>query len=279
MRRIFPIILMGVVFLSLFETPVFAMKENFSKQQGVANIAHRGASAHAPENTMAAFEKAVDMKADYIEIDVQMTEDEELIAIHDTTLNRTTDGRGFVGDFTLEEIRVLDAGSWFGEEFAGEQIPTFEEVIDAYRGKIGILIELKSPELYPGIEGKVADVLIERNMQHPQNEKIIIQSFNHESMQVSKELLPNVPHGVLAGMTWAGVTNGQLAEFATYADYFNPNMNIVTDELVARVHATGMDIYPYTVRVQAEADRLFNLDVDGIITDYPEYVYKHPANN
>ncbi|MGP4106406.1 glycerophosphodiester phosphodiesterase [Virgibacillus sp. L01] len=279
MRLIFSTFLIGTVFLNAFGASAYAMEDTPSKQQEVANVAHRGASAHAPENTMAAFEKAVDMKAGYIEIDVQMTEDEELVVIHDITVNRTTDGRGFVGDLSLEEIQALDAGSWFGKEFANEQIPTFEEVIDAYRGKIGILIELKSPELYPGIEEKVADVLIERNMQHPQNEKIIIQSFNHESMQVSKELLPNVPHGVLAGMTWDGVTEEQLANFATYADYFNPNLNIVTDELVTSVHEEGMEIYPYTVRAQKEADKLINLGVDGIITDYPEYVYKHPVNN
>lgn len=252
---------------------LFAMK----KQQKVANVAHRGASGHAPENTIAAFDKAFEMKADYIEIDVQMTADGRLVAIHDTTLDRTTNGTGFVGDFTLEELRALDAGSWFGEQFAGEQIPTFEEILDRYRGKIGILIELKSPELYPGVEEKVAAALIERNMHRPNNEAIIIQSFNHESVQKSKALVPNIPHGVLTGVTWAMVTDEQLAEFATYADYFNPNMNIVTHELVARVHGEGMKIYPYTVRTQGQADNLFELGVDGIITDFPEYVYAHPV--
>ncbi len=93
----------------------------------------------------------------------------------------------------------MDAGSWFGQEFAGERIPTFEEVIDAFRGKIGLLIELKSPELYPGMEEKVAKALMDRNMHKLNNEKIIIQSFNHESVQQSKALLQNIPHGVLAG--------------------------------------------------------------------------------
>ncbi|WP_438804707.1 glycerophosphodiester phosphodiesterase [Oceanobacillus saliphilus] len=264
--------------MSMLAVPAHAMNVE-GKQQEVANVAHRGASGHAPENTMAAFDKAFEMKADYIEIDVQMTSDGELIAIHDTTVNRTTNGSGFVGDFTLEEIQQLDAGSWFGQEFAGEQIPTFEEIVDAYRGKIGILIELKSPELYPGMEEKVADALIERNMHRPSNHKIIIQSFNHESVQTSKELLPNVPHGVLAGLTWANVTDEQLAQFATYADYFNPNMNIVTDGLVERVHDIGMEIFPYTVRTQEQADNLFELGVDGIITDFPEFVYEHPVKN
>ncbi|ASN07033.1 glycerophosphodiester phosphodiesterase [Virgibacillus necropolis] len=278
--RTVSIFLMALLFIPLSVVPVLASSEetvSTKQQQQMVNIAHRGASGHAPENTMAAFQRAFEMKADYIEIDVQMTKDGKLAIIHDTTVDRTTNGTGSVGDLTLEELQQLDAGSWFSEEFAGEKIPTFEEVLDAYRGKIGILIELKSPELYPGIEEKVAETLMERNMHKPNNNKIIIQSFNHESMQRSKELLPSIPHGVLAGLSWADVTDEQLAQFATYADYYNPNMNIVTHDLVDRVHAKGMEMYPYTVRTQEQADNLFELGVDGIITDFPEYVDKHPG--
>lgn len=249
------------------------------EQQEMVNVAHRGASGHAPENTIAAFQKGVEMKADYIEIDVQMTKDGELVVIHDTTVNRTTNGTGKVGDLTLAEIKQLDAGSWFSETYAGEGVPTFEEVLDEFRGKVGILIELKAPELYPGVEQKIADALNERNMTKLNNNKIIIQSFNHESMKKSKELLPNLSHGVLTGGSWVDVTEEQLAQFATYADYFNPTMNIVTDELVSDVHEAGMDIYPYTSRSQEQALRLFDLNVDGIITDYPEHVYHHPVKN
>ncbi|WP_368900972.1 glycerophosphodiester phosphodiesterase [Oceanobacillus oncorhynchi] len=272
-----------MIFASMFTVPAFASNgsgtQAVQQQKKMVNIAHRGASGHAPENTMAAFEKAFEMKADYIEIDVQMTKDGELIAIHDTTVNRTTNGTGSVGDYTLEEIQQLDAGSWFGQQFAGERIPTFEEVIDTYRGKMGLLIELKSPELYSDVEEKVAETLMERNMHKPNNEKIIIQSFNHTSVQQSKALLQNVPHGVLAGTSWANVTDEQLAQFTTFADFFNPNMSIVTDELVDRVHIAGMKIYPYTVRTQEQANNLFERNVDGIITDFPEYVYRHPVKN
>ncbi|MGJ9460690.1 glycerophosphodiester phosphodiesterase [Oceanobacillus sp. CF4.6] len=281
-RKVTIFSLTAMIFMSMFTAPVFASNGDMptiQQQQQMVNVAHRGASGHAPENTIAAFDKAVEMKADYIEIDVQMTQDGKLVAIHDTTVDRTTNGTGSVGDYTLDEIQQLDAGSWFGEEFAGEQIPTFEEIIDRYQGKIGILIEIKSPELYPGIEKNVAEALMQRNMHRPNTDKIIIQSFNHESVQRSKELLPNIPHGVLAGLTWAEVTDEQLAQFAAYADYFNPNMNIVTDELVDRAHIAGMKIYPYTVRAQEQADNLFELGVDGIITDFPEYVYKHPVKN
>src|SRR5699024_7283151 len=108
---------------------------SMQEQQKMINVAHRGASGHAPENTMAAFQKGFEMKADYIEIDVQMTKDGELIVIHDTTVDRTTNGTGNVGDLTFEEIKQLDAGSWFSDEYAGEKIPTFEEILDEFRGK------------------------------------------------------------------------------------------------------------------------------------------------
>lgn len=107
MKRIFSIFFMTIIFMSLFTVPVLA-----ATGQEITNVAHRGASGHTPENTMVAFDKAFEMKADYIEIDVQMTKDGELVAIHDTTVNRTTNGTGAVGDYTLEEIQQLDAGCW-----------------------------------------------------------------------------------------------------------------------------------------------------------------------
>jgi glycerophosphoryl diester phosphodiesterase len=237
----------------------------------VDNVAHRGASAYAPENTIAAFDKAVEMKADYIEIDVQRSKDGKLVVIHDTTVDRTTDGSGKVGNLTFKELRNLDAGSWKGEQFTGAQIPTFDEILDRYHGKIGILIELKAPELYPGIEENIAKKLKERNLDKPQNEKIIVQSFNHNSMKKMNELLPKVPIGVLTSSS-ADATEQALQEFSTYADYFNPSYGIVTPDLVNQVHSLGMKIGSWTVRSQEAADFLLDVGVDAIITDYPDYV-------
>jgi glycerophosphoryl diester phosphodiesterase len=237
----------------------------------IDNVAHRGASGYAPENTIAAFDKAVEMKADYIEIDVQRSKDGELVVIHDTTVDRTTDGSGPVQSLTYEEIRNLDAGSWKGTEFAGEKIPTFDEILDRYHGKVGILIELKAPELYPGIEESVALELKERNLDKPQNENTIIQSFNFDSMKKMNDLLPKVPIGVLTSSR-LHTTQQALKEFSAYADYFNPSYTIVTKELVNQVHEEGMKIQSWTVRSQETADFLLEMQVDGIITDYPDYV-------
>ncbi|MFS0690428.1 glycerophosphodiester phosphodiesterase family protein [Sporosarcina sp. 179-K 8C2 HS] len=261
------------VALSLLFNPFsqLADEPTVGTRKQVDNVAHRGASGYAPENTIAAFDLAVDMKADYIEIDVQRSKDGELVLIHDTTVDRTTDGTGHVGDLPFEELRSLDAGSWFGEQYAGEPIPTFEEILDRYHGKIGILIELKAPELYPGIEEQVAEALLERNLDKPQNEKIIIQSFNFESMKKMNELLPRVPIGVLTSNR-ADTTLKALLEFSTYADWVNPNYRIVTEELVEQVHSLGMQVGSWTVRSQEAADFLFEMGVDAIITDYPDYV-------
>jgi glycerophosphoryl diester phosphodiesterase len=250
--------------------PTFAA-ESTGEIRKVDNVAHRGASGYAPENTIAAFDKAVKMKADYIEIDVQRSKDGELVLIHDTTVDRTTDGTGKVGDLTYEQLRALDAGSWKGEQFTGEKIPTFDEILKRYRGKIGILIELKAPELYPGIEESVAKKLKEKNLDKPRNEKIIIQSFNFESVKKMNDLLPKVPMGVLTSSK-EDTTPLALQEFSTYADYFNPSYTIVTKELVNKVHSLGMKISSWTVRSQETADFLLDVGVDAIITDYPDYV-------
>jgi len=262
------------VALSLLFTPfnqAFAEKPTVGERKQVENVAHRGAAGYAPENTIAAYDLAVDMKADYIEIDVQRSKDGELVSIHDTTVDRTTDGTGKVGDLTLEQLKSLDAGSWKGEQFTGEQIPTFEEILDRYHGKVGILIELKAPEYYPGIEQQVADLIKERNLDKPQNKKIIIQSFNFESMKKMNQLLPQVQIGVLTSNR-AHTTMDALKEFSTYADWFNPSYGIVTKELVDQVHSNGMKIGSWTVRSQEAADFLFEMKVDAIISDYPDYV-------
>jgi len=263
----------GVAFSVLFSpfNEAFAGELTVGERKQVDNVAHRGAAGYAPENTIAGYDLAVDMKADYIEIDVQRSKDGELVSIHDTTVDRTTDGTGKVGDLSFEQLRSLDAGSWKGEQFTGEQIPTFEEILDRYHGKVGILIELKAPELYPGIEEEVAEALKERNLDKPQNEKIIIQSFNFESMKNMNELLPLVPIGVLTSNP-ADATPEALLEFSTYADWFNPSYGIVTKELVNHVHSLKMKIGSWTVRSQEAADFLFEMGVDAIIADYPDYV-------
>lgn len=266
------LLVVTVLLLSVLVAPFANSAAAGGPPHKVMNIAHRGASGYAPENTIAAFDKALKMKADYFELDVQMSKDGKLVLIHDVTVDRTTDGTGRVGDLTFKELRRLDAGSWFDPAFAEERIPTLEEALDRYRGKIGILIEIKNPELYPGIERKVAKALKKRNLHKPRNGKIIVQSFNHDSVKKFHRLLPTVPVGVLISYRGEGITDKELRNFAKYADYVNPNKDMVDRSLVKRIHRFGMKTTPWTVRDRAEADRLKSIRVDGIVTDYPDYV-------
>ncbi|MFG6116010.1 glycerophosphodiester phosphodiesterase [Halobacillus sp. MO56] len=280
MKQFVSTLSVGAIALMMFFAPgesAFASEGMATKEQKqVLNIAHRGASGYAPENTMAAFEKAVDMKADMFELDVQMSKDGELVVIHDTTVDRTTDGTGSVKDLTLEELKSLDAGSWFGEVFAGETIPTLGEVLDEYKGKSGILIEMKSPALYPGIEQKIADELTSRKLDKPENEKIIVQSFDHESVQKFHNILPEVPVGVLLGYNPEGISDKQLDRFEEYADYVNPSKGMIDASLVERIHDYNMKTHPWTVRDRESANFLLEVGADGIITDYPDYVDPRP---
>jgi Glycerophosphoryl diester phosphodiesterase len=271
MKR-FAIIVTFLIILSFGMTATFSVisgGDTDESRNKIMNIAHRGASGYAPENTLAAFDKAVEMQADYIEIDVQLSKDDLPVVIHDDTLDRTTNGTGNISAHTFQELRSLDAGSWFDKDYAGEKIPSLNEVLEMYGEKINILIELKSPELYPGVEEKVAEALAKYKLDTSNN--IVIQSFNHPSVIKSAELLPEITHGVLAGENYKNVTDQQLQEFAAYTEYFNPNLKIASSELVDKVHQAGMKISPYTIKTEAEAERLYKFGVDGLITDYPDY--------
>ncbi|MNI43566.1 Glycerophosphoryl diester phosphodiesterase [compost metagenome] len=202
---------------------------------------------------------------------MQLSKDNELIVIHDQTFERTSNGSGPIGDLTLEEIRKLDAGSWFHEKFAGERIPTLGEVLELCRGKIGVLIEIKCAYLYPGIEQKLADELIARRMHIPTEERVVVQSFELASVQRFHAINSDIPVGLLVSKEM-DLDEDKLTELAVYADYFNPLINLVTDELVELIHAKGLKIFTWTVRSRDVVPALLKSGVDGIITDYPDYI-------
>ncbi|MGI8314565.1 glycerophosphodiester phosphodiesterase [Halobacillus mangrovi] len=275
LSTVFMVIGLIVMVFAASENNVLANADSSKRDNKVLSIAHRGAAGYAPENTMAAFEKAFEMKAEMLELDVQMSKDGELVVIHDTTVDRTTDGAGKVGNLTYEELKRLDAGSHFSKEFTGEKIPTLGEVLDEYRGKMGIVIEMKSPSLYPGIEQKIADTLKNRNMDSPTNSEIIVQSFDHESLKAFHSILPEVPVGVLLDFNPDGVSDQQLTEFSSFAEYVNPNKTMIDKNLVERIHKFGMETYPWDVRELESVKSLIKAGVDGVITIYPDYVMKH----
>lgn len=240
-------------------------------------VAHRGASAEAPENTLAAVRRAVARDADLVEIDVQRTKDGALVVLHDTTLARTTDVRRvfpgrrpwLVGDFTADEIGRLDAGRWWSEQFSGERIPTLEQVVDVVRpSRTGLLVEVKATALHPGLAADVARAL--RAVPDYLDEavragRLVVQSFDQQAMKQHKTLEPTVPVGVLGTPVRA-----DLGALATWADQVNPVHWSVRSSFVEAVHRHGMQCQLWTVDRTAHMRRAIAARADGVITNHPD---------
>jgi glycerophosphoryl diester phosphodiesterase len=244
---------------------------NGLESRSVLKIGHRGAAGYCPENTFASFHRALQLGVDFIEMDVQMTKDSQLVVIHDPTVNRTSNGKGKVKDFTLKEIQALDAGSWFDPKFSGEKIPSLNEFLDEFGGKVGILMEIKNPSLYPGIEKKIADELLDRGLTSPVGPQVIVQSFDQNSLKKFHQLIPSIQIGVLLKrFTGKGISKQELASFLSYAAFVNPKITMVNKRLIKRIHQHGFKTFIWTVRKRNEVNHLVNFHIDGVISDYPD---------
>lgn len=249
--------------------------------QQFVNISHRGASGHAPEHTLAAYELGEIMKSDYIEIDLQMTKDGELIAMHDETIDRTTDGTGPIKEYTLEELKSFDAGSWFNEaypdkakpEFMGLEVPTLREVIDRFGVEANFFIETKSPEVYPGLEEKLVEILYEYNLVGEQqgSGKVIIQSFSAESLKKIRQLDDSIPLvQLLSYYAPAVITNDEVTKIKEYASGIGMHFTAINPGYVKKVRDSGLLIYPYTVNEKEDMEMLLSWGVTGMFTNYPD---------
>ncbi|MFI9025879.1 glycerophosphodiester phosphodiesterase [Streptomyces sp. NPDC053560] len=273
----------ALVGLTAFSLPAAAAQAADHHDRPVT-VAHRGASAYAPENTIAAVDAAHRMGIDWVENDVQRTKDGKLVVMHDTTLNRTTNVEELypnrspwkVADFTLGEIRKLDAGSWFDAKFKGQRVPTLERYMDAVtRNHQKLLLELKSPELYPGIEAQTIRELRREGWTDRQHVKrrLIIQSFNGDSVKKVHELRPDIKTGFLGTPAVA-----DLPKYAQFADQINPSHTTLSMAYVAAVHAfegphgRPLEVYTWTVNDAATAKKVAGWGVDGIITNKPDVV-------
>lgn len=247
-------------------------------------IAHRGASAYAPENTLAAVDKAAELGIRWVENDVQRTKDGELVVIHDDNLKRTTDAEEVfpdrapwkVKDFTAAEIARLDAGSWFGPAYAGARVPTLTQYLRRVEhNRQKLLLEIKNPELYPGIEQQTLKVLANQGWldQLHVRSRLIVQSFSTDSLRAVHDLKPAVKTGFLGTPAVA-----DLPAYATFADQINPSYGSISAGYVAAVHAfTGvhgkaLEVFTWTVNDAATAQRVAGYGVDGIITNKPDVV-------
>lgn len=239
-------------------------------------IAHRGASAQYPENTMPAFVAGIDQGADMIETDVHMNRDGDLIVVHDDTLDRTTNIRTLhpdradasVDGLTTAEIAVLDAGSWKGPTFAGVTVPHLAQVLDlVHATRTGLLLEVKHPDQYPGIAEAIAQSLravpgyLERALAAG---LLVVQSGNWSFVREFHTVAPEIPVGVLGRPG-----PQQLREFATWVDQINPQYPVVEAEYLSLVHELGMSSLVWTVDGIDEMERTIDLGADGIITNLP----------
>ncbi|QIQ05318.1 glycerophosphodiester phosphodiesterase [Streptomyces liangshanensis] len=247
-------------------------------------IAHRGASAYAPENTLAAVDAAAGLGVEWVENDVQRTEDGELVVLHDTTLARTTDvervfpGRSpwKVGDFTAAEIARLDAGSWFGPRWEGVRVPTLKEYLGAVeRNRQKLLLEIKAPELYPGIEADILRVLGREGWLDRAHVEggLVVQSFGAASLRAVHQRRADLTTGFLGAPAVA-----DLPAYAAFADQINPAHAALTGDYVEAVHrlkgphGKPLRVSTWTVDGTADAVRVAGLGVDGIITNRPDVV-------
>ncbi len=280
-------------------------------------VAHRGASAYAPEHTLASYRMAIEQGADFVEQDLQITKDGVLVCLHDLTLERTTNveevfpdrartdvtpdqpaastpaKHWYVSDFTLAEIKQLDAGSWFQAKYKGTRVPTFQEAVDLVRGKAGIYPETKAPEVYAKIFGGKGDdmeTLLLRALKKNRLDKpdpktpVVIQSFSAESLRKLRaaKVVHPLTFLIHADPQNQWLTAAGLAQVKAFANGIGPNKALIERDpaLVQRAHDAGLTVTPYTFRSAATGKYkdvreemrqfLFTYGVDAAFTDNPD---------
>lgn len=246
----------------------------------IENVSHRGASGYAPEHTITSYQMGEKLHGNYIEIDLQMTKDGQLIALHDETLDRTTNGTGLVKDYTLNQIKELDAGSWFNEtypqyakpEYVGLQVPSLEEIFQKFGKNANYYIETKSPDVYPGMEEELLRLV---NKYDINKKTLLIQSFSALSLKKMNEFDPSVMLvQLLSYRTNAVITDTELAEVKKYAMGVGPNHTYLNKEYVQKVVNSGLEIHPYTVNEKERMKQLIDWGVTGMFTNFPDRLHE-----
>jgi glycerophosphoryl diester phosphodiesterase len=230
-------------------------------------LAHRGDLAHAPENTLASFAQALQKGADGVELDAKLTSDGHVIVIHDTTVDRTTNGKGRIPSHSLESIRKLDAGAWFDEKFRGEKVPLLEEVFELVGKDKLINIELTNYATpRDGLVVKVCE-LIERHNNHKQ---IIFSSFFPSNLKIASQKLPAVPRGLLAMPGLVGIWARSFGFMFGEYQALHPHISSVNKQQIQRVHRINRRVHVWTANTPEEINQLKEWGVDGIFTDDPQ---------
>jgi glycerophosphoryl diester phosphodiesterase len=293
---------------SLVISLLFVLALSVQAQPRKILIAHRGASGLAPEHTVAAYKLAMEHKADFVEPDLGVTKDDVLVCLHDDTLERTTNiaevfpnraskvemrqpGPHWLAlDFTLAELKRLDAGTWFKPEYAGQRVPTFQEMIELVRSRpgTGIYPELKSPELYKSRNIDQVKLFVDQvkknGLEKPESLKVmpvIIQSFDEEAIRRVAKELPTIPRVFLTSRD-EDVTEARLKELKTFATGIAPEKRLVAahPEMVKTAHDLGLTVTCWTFRADEKtafasvkdemSNFLYTLGIDALFTNNPD---------
>ncbi len=251
-----------------------AHEDVFASEKGtVAIIAHRGLPTLAPENTLPAFRKAVELGVEHLEVDVQQTSDGHLVVFHDKSVARTTNGRGDIREYTLDELKQLDAGSWFSDAFRGEQVPTLREVVDVLDERTNLLLEIKYGSPYhDGIERRLIDFIKEHRLE----DRVLIKSFDPDAIKRVRSLAPEIPVGIsivfripfLSLIIHRGVRFGNVLE--EDVDFIHVHRIGMTEALVVRAHKRGISVIAWDVHDESTMRRFMAYGVDAIETDEAE---------
>jgi glycerophosphoryl diester phosphodiesterase len=235
------------------------------------NFAHRGSLTEAPENTLPAMQKALAHDIRGIELDVQLTRDNQLVVIHDQKLARFNKKfPGYVKDYTLKEIKQIDIGSSFSNRFKGVPLATLDEILEIIPKNIVINVEIKNiPVIYKGIE----QVLIDCLKNHQLEDEVIISSFDHESLKTFQNLMPSIPVGLL--FYYRLLKPWQYAKYSGLNIYsVHPMQNWTDRELIEECHSLGYKVFPYTVNSENRYEQLLDLGVDGVFSNNPDIFTK-----
>ena len=267
-----------IILLFLAGTTMPSQAQNTFKQPVIFNddgdgfvvIAHRGASAYFPENTMPAFEAALTMNAEMIELDVLLSKDGVPVVIHDAKLNRLTDRRGFVRDHTLAELKELDAGAWFDSKFAGTRIPTLEEVLQFAQDSIALNIEIKTGAVTDERDGGIEEKSLELVQKYGMRDHILFSSFDYRAVEHLKQLQPDIPVALLYDRRQStGRSPSELISDYN-ADAFNCSYRQLTKVRQEDLKAHHIPTFIYTVNQPGRMKTLIEKGITGLITNKPD---------
>jgi len=239
-------------------------------EDGFTLIAHRGASGHAPENTLVAVRRAMEMRAEMVEVDILLSKDGIPLLLHDPSLDRTTNGSGVVSDYTMDELKLLDAGSWFGDEFAGERIPTVDELLELCKGKMALNLEIKTQAVTDTIEGGIVEKVVELVRRYGMERNVIFSSFDPRAIKHLKTIAPDIAGAILYDNRLYDGKHPVDIVSELGADAFNCHWRQVRPTLVDSLHEAGVPLNVYTVNVDTLMHQMLDMGVNGIFTDFPD---------